>query len=47
MEDEDDLMDELNQLEADMAEDELAQLEIGTGAVSVGGGAQREPADVV
>lgn len=47
MEDEDDLMDELNQLEADMAEDELAQLEIGTGSVAIGGGAQREPTNVV
>lgn len=36
IEDEDDLLDELNELEAEMAEDELAQLEIGTGAVHVG-----------
>lgn len=34
IEDEDDLMDELNQLEADMAEDELAELEIGAGSLS-------------
>jgi hypothetical protein len=38
MEDEDELLDELNELEAEMAEDELAQLEIGTGAIDLGGG---------
>jgi hypothetical protein len=38
MEDEDELLDELNDLEAKMAEDELAQLEIGTGAIDLGGG---------
>ena len=34
IEDEDDLMDELNQLEADLAEDELAELEIGSGSLA-------------
>lgn len=41
MEDEDDLMDELNELEAEMAEDELAALEIGSDPIR--GGAQVEP----
>jgi len=38
MEDEDELLDELNELEAEMAEDELAQLEIGSGAIDMGSG---------
>jgi len=36
MEDEDDLMDELNELEAEMAEDELAALEIGSDPIRGG-----------
>lgn len=36
IEDEDDLMDELNELEADMLAAELEDVEIGAGAVNVG-----------
>jgi len=36
IEDEDDLMDELNELEAEMAAQELEDVEIGAGAVEYG-----------
>lgn len=36
IEDEDELMDELNELEAQMAEDEFNEVEVGTGAVEYG-----------
>lgn len=51
IEDEDDLMDELNELEAEMAAQELEDVEIGAGAVEYGqeqikvGGA-KQPAKV-
>jgi S-adenosylhomocysteine hydrolase len=44
VEDEDDLLDELNELEAEMAEDELAQLEIGAGAIGNGEKVRPQPA---
>lgn len=46
VDDADELMDELNELEAEMAEDELSGLEIGTGAVS-NGQQQKQPAQHV
>ncbi len=36
IEDEDELMDELNELEAQMAEEEFDQMDVGTGAVEYG-----------
>ena len=46
MEDEDELMDELNELEAQMEDEELAKLEIGAGALHMGLDvpAQKQPA---
>ncbi|CDW78314.1 vacuolar sorting protein [Stylonychia lemnae] len=44
MEDEDDLLDELNELEAELAEDELAQLEIGSDPLDMGAGPVKQPA---
>ena len=44
IEDEEDLMDELNQFEADMAEDELAELEIGSGALIGNAEPEKKPA---
>ena len=41
VEDEDELLDELNELEAEMAQDELDQLEIGSKPIAVGGGANK------
>ena len=40
-EDQDELLDELDQLEAEMAEEEFNQMEVGVGAVK--GGEQQEP----
>ncbi len=38
VEDEDELMDELNELEAEMAAAELEEVEIGSGAIDAGKG---------
>ena len=43
-EDEDELLDELNQLEADMLENEMEQMEIGSGVIDAGKGKQAQPA---
>lgn len=47
IEDEDDLMDELNQLEADLAEEELEGLDIGTGPIANANEGVRQPAGKV
>jgi hypothetical protein len=41
---EDELLDELNELEAEMAEDELAQLELGSGPLKGGPDPVKQPA---